>query len=133
VLPAVSSTSPFRLAIDRRKPIQGRYYADGEIRPLWDLLMDSDRTLSGHVSAEGRIGGSLADPEPQGQATLANGRFEDWATGLVLQDLRLAARFAGNMIDVTDAVRAHGQGRDGNRGGRQSLSRLRADLVLGRN
>src|SRR5690606_3182416 len=62
VLPTEASAAPFRLAIARQRPIQGRFFAEGEIRPLWDLLVGGERSLSGRVRTEGTLGGSLADP-----------------------------------------------------------------------
>src|SRR5690606_27037348 len=57
-LPAEASASPRRLAINRTRPISGRFFADGEVKPLWDLLMSGERSLAGHVHTEGTIGGS---------------------------------------------------------------------------
>ncbi len=123
VLPAEASAQPFRLAIDRRREVQGRFAADGEIQPLWDLLAGGDRALSGRLAASGSLGGTLADPRLLGQARLENGSFEDGATGLKLRQVTLAASFADNAIDVSQA-----QGQDPGGGtvsgsGRISLQR----------
>lgn len=134
VLPAEASAAPFRVALHRQRPMRGRFFADGEIRPLWDLLIGGERELAGRVRLEGELGGSLSDPKSTGRAVVAGGRFSDGATGLLLRDVSLTASFADRIINVTEA-----SGRDGN-GGRlagagrislqpQGVSTFRLDLA----
>ncbi|MFN3522394.1 MAG: translocation/assembly module TamB domain-containing protein [Phenylobacterium sp.] len=123
VLPAEASAAPFRVALDRTKPIRGSFSADGDVRPLWDLLVGGERTLSGHVRASGTVGGTLADPRAVGQAMVDGGRFTDGATGLALRDLTLRADFADNAVNVTEASAADGHGGGLTGGGRISLLR----------
>ncbi|HEX2562212.1 translocation/assembly module TamB domain-containing protein [Phenylobacterium sp.] len=101
VLPAEASASPLRLALNRRRPISGQFQANGEIRPLWDLLIGGERTLSGRVSTQGTLSGTLADPKARGKGAVDAGRFEDAVTGLTLQDVVLRADFTNAGIDVT--------------------------------
>ena len=61
VLPTEASAAPFRLAIARQQPMRGKFFASGEIRPLWDLLVGGERSLSGQVRTQGTIGGTLAE------------------------------------------------------------------------
>ena len=123
VLPVEASASPFRIAIARKRPMQGRFYADGEVRPLWDLLTTGERALSGHVRLEGTLGGSLADPQIRGQTAVSDGRFQDAATGLELRDVALAATFDGPSISVTSARGVDGHGGTVSGDGRIVLSR----------
>jgi translocation and assembly module TamB len=110
VLPVEASAAPFRLAIATRRPMRGRFFADGEIKPLWDLFVGGERSLAGHVVTEGTLGGSLADPQIVGRATLAGGSFEDGATGLRLRDLTLAAALQGEAINVSSLTATDGHG-----------------------
>ena len=123
LLPAEASAAPFRVAIARQRPMQGRFMADGEVKPLWDLLMSGERSLSGRVHTEGTIGGTLADPNAVGVASVDAGRFEDAATGLALRDVTLRASFADNAVNVTQATGADGHGGGVSGGGRISLLR----------
>lgn len=131
VLPTETSAAPLRLAINRQRNVQGRFSAEGEVAPLWDLLAGGDRTLKGQVSMNGTVGGTLADPRLLGEARLSNGAFEDGPTGLKLREVTLAANFADYAIDITQA-----SGRDGGGGrisgsGRLNLTRgARSDLIL---
>lgn len=122
-LPAESSASPFRIALNRTKPIKGDFSADGEVRPLWDLLVGGERTLSGHVKTSGSISGTLADPRAVGQASVDGGRFTDAATGLVLRDVQLKADLADNAVSVSEATGADAKGGSVTGGGRISLLR----------
>ncbi len=87
VLPAVATAAPFRIAIDRTKPVDGRFDADGELQPIWDLFFGGERSFGGHLTTQGTIGGNLNDLKFGGHVTLNNGRFEDAATGLKLRNL----------------------------------------------
>lgn len=122
-LPAEASASPFRVAIARTRPMRGTFLADGEVKPLWDLLVGGERELSGRVHAEGTLGGSLNDPTATGTANVDGGRFSDGATGLVLRDVILRAAFANNAVDITQATGADGHGGTLAGSGRLSLYR----------
>ncbi|RYF90362.1 MAG: translocation/assembly module TamB, partial [Caulobacteraceae bacterium] len=123
VLPAVASAAPLRLAIDRRRPAEGTFSAKGEIKPLWDLLMSGDRSLSGQIALNGILGGTLADPRLLGQGQLTGGAFEDGATGLKLRNLSLTAAFADNAIDISQVSANDPKGGKAAGSGRVSLLR----------
>lgn len=101
ILPAESSASPFRIAVNRQRSMSGHFVIDGEVRPLWDLTMGGGRSLAGHLRAAGTLAGTLADPRALGTASLENGRFQDSDTGLRLEAVSLAATLQDNSIDVT--------------------------------
>ena len=100
VLPAEASAAPFHIALNRTQPIGGRFDADAELEPIWDLFFGGDRTLGGHLVAKGEFGGTINDPRPVGHATLANGRFEDAATGLKLRNLTADVDLRDNVVNV---------------------------------
>ncbi len=110
-LPAVVSAAPFRIAIDRTRSMRGDFAAEGELRPLWDLLVGGDQRLSGRVSTQGTLAGTLNAPKLIGHAAIADGRYQNYAVGLDLQ------KFAVNADFGQDAVRiAQLQGVDGHKG-----------------
>ena len=123
VLPAESSASPLRLAINTKAPMRGRFEADGEIGPLWDLFAGGERSLKGHIVAQGTLGGSLSDPRINGKADLDNGGFEDGSTGLKLSQVQIATTFSDNAINVSSATAADGKGGSLSGAGRISLLR----------
>ena len=110
-LPAVASAAPFRVAIDRTRPLRGDFAAEGELRPLWDLLVGGDQRLSGRVSTQGTLAGTLNAPKLLGHAAIADGRYQNYAVGLDLQ------KFAVNADFGQDAVRiGRLEGSDGRKG-----------------
>ncbi len=110
-LPAVASAAPFRIAVDRTRPMKGGFAAEGELRPLWDLLVGGDQRLSGRVSTQGTLAGTLNAPKLIGHADIAAGRYQNYAVGLDLQKFAVRADFG------QDAVRiAQLQGVDGHNG-----------------
>lgn len=99
-LPAEAAAAPFRIAIDRTKPLHGSFSAEGEVRPLWDLFSGGERTLSGHISTSGTVQGTLNAMKAAGQGALTGGEFRDVATGLALQNLELDTTFGDNALTV---------------------------------
>ena len=122
-LPAEAAADPFRIAIDRTKGVRGSFSADGELRPLWDLLIGGDRTLAGRLVTQGTVAGTLNDLQIAGDAAVSKGRFQDAPSGLVLQDLEAQARFANNAMDVTRFTGADGKGGTVSGEGKVSLLR----------
>lgn len=121
-LPVEASSSPFRLAVARLRPMSGTFAIDAELAPLWDLTMGDGETLAGHLIANGAIGGTLADPRLIGSANLAAGRFADTSTGLKLQAVSLQAALRDNAIDVSSF-----QGKDAARGTVSGSGRIGLD------
>ena len=126
VLPAVASAAPFRIALVRTAPMKGDFSADGEVKPLWDLLMGGERGLSGKVHAVGTLGGTLADPQARGEATIASGQFTDSATGLKLTNVSLSAQLDQSAINFTQFAGQDGAGGSVSGSGLLSLTRAGA-------
>lgn len=123
VLPAVASAAPFRVGLDRERALSGRFAADGEVRPLFDLLIGGERSLSGRVRTEGQLVGTLAHPAAHGQITVQNGRFDDGLTGLSLRGVAMKAAFDQDSVDVSEASGVDGRGGSVTGSGRISLER----------
>jgi translocation and assembly module TamB len=132
-LPTMVSAAPFRFAVLRDQPLHGRFFADGEVRPLWDLLVGGERSLSGRVQTQGELAGTLADLQPSGQVNLTGGRFDDGPMGFSLRDVAIQAAFVHNAVDVTQAAGVDSHGGSVAGAGRislerQGLSSFRLDL-----
>ena len=122
ILPAESSARPFRVAIARQRPMRGRFFAEGEVRPLWEIAIGGERALSGFVRTEGTLAGTLAKPQANGQISVERGRFDDGSSGLSLREVALKAVFNGEGVNVTEARGVDGRGGQLNGQGRISLS-----------
>ncbi len=110
-LPAAASAAPFRVAIDRTRPMRGDFSAEGELRPLWDLLVGGDQRLSGRVSTQGTLAGTLNAPKLLGHAAIAGGRYQNYAVGLDLQQFAVNADFGQDAVRIGQL-----QGSDGRKG-----------------
>ncbi len=60
-----ASARPFRIALARTRPMTGRFAAHGEIRPALGSPGRRARSLSGEVTMDGTIAGTLARPRPR--------------------------------------------------------------------
>lgn len=123
VLPAETSAAPFRIALVRNKPMSGRFDINGELKPIWDLAMGSERSVSGKVTAQGELRGTLHDPGAVGTLALDGGKFTDSETGLKLQDVTLRAALNDYAVDVSQVSGADGHGGQASGSGRISLFR----------
>jgi len=123
VLPTEASAKPFRVAIARQRPMRGRFFAEGEVRPLWEVAIGGERALAGFVRTEGTISGTLAAPRASGQVSVEQGRFDDGGTGLTLRDVALKASFDESAVNVTEARGVDGRGGQVSGQGRISLLR----------
>ncbi|MGA0599570.1 translocation/assembly module TamB domain-containing protein [Caulobacter sp. KR2-114] len=123
VLPAETSAAPFRIALVRTRPMSGRFDINGELKPIWDLVMGSERSVSGKVTAQGELRGTLRDPGAVGTLALDNGKFTDAETGLKLQDVTLRAALDDYAVDVSQVSGADGHGGQASGSGRISLFR----------
>jgi translocation and assembly module TamB len=122
-LPVEASASPLRVAILAKKPMRGQLKADGEVQPLWDLFYGGDRQLAGEVHLEGVLGGTLADPQITGQASVQGGRLQDYGSGLVLTDLTAAADLKRDTVTLTQFSAKDEKGGQINGSGTASLAR----------
>ena len=100
VLPTEASAAPFRIAVNETRPIDGRFSADGELQPIWDLFFGGDRTLGGRLTAQGTLTGTLNDPRMVGHAALTGGKLEDAGTGLKLRNLAANVDLNDNIVSV---------------------------------
>ncbi|HEY0649428.1 translocation/assembly module TamB domain-containing protein [Phenylobacterium sp.] len=123
ILPTEASARPFRVAIARQRPMRGRFFAEGEVRPLWEVAIGGERALAGYVRTEGTIAGTLAAPRASGQVSVEQGRFDDGGTGLTLRDVTLKAVFDESAVNVTEARGVDGRGGQVSGQGRVSLLR----------
>lgn len=92
-LPVEASAAPLRLAIARTRAMSGEVNIQGQVQPIWDLLLGGDRSLTGQVDVRATLGGTLNDPRINGRLDLQQGTFRDNATGLRLAGVTLNSRF----------------------------------------
>ena len=115
-LPVEASAAPLRLAVARTRDMTGDVSIQGQIQPIWDLLVGGERSLSGQVDGRATLAGTLAAPRLNGRLDLRDGTFRDSATGLRLENILLASRFddASGVVETFRAVDGTGGSVTGN-------------------
>ena len=90
-------------------PPQGRLAmrvsGGGDIANLADLLPLGEDRVTGRFALDGAVSGTVAAPAASGRLTVTGGRYENFATGAVLNDMRL--EIVGDR-DRLDAARVLG-------------------------
>lgn len=109
-VPVSTRLADFRILPDRDRPLRGRVQANGEIKPLWDLFVGGEQSLSGLVQLRGTLGGTLAAPRADGEAEIENGAFADASTGLVLKNVIVRSHLSESAIRIDRATGADGLG-----------------------
>ncbi|MGY6661281.1 MAG: translocation/assembly module TamB domain-containing protein [Glycocaulis sp.] len=97
-------TSPDRLTAPETG-LAGAARVTGEIGTLAAFRLAEGQSLSGTARLEAVLGGSVGAPDLDGTLVLEDGRFDDPAIGISVQNLRLDARFAEDGLEI-DSLRA---------------------------
>lgn len=73
------------------RPLHGELHWDGPLAPLWRFVPLADRRLNGQGALDVAVSGSLDVPKVQARARVRDGRYDDLAVGLMLDDIELDA------------------------------------------
>ncbi|WP_298917340.1 translocation/assembly module TamB domain-containing protein [uncultured Algimonas sp.] len=81
-------------------PLQGRADLSGEIGPVVEIFLPPQTDVSGRIDTDLRFTLPNTPTGLQGRVALTNGRFEQGAIGLELQDIEMVAELSGETIAV---------------------------------
>ncbi|MGE3784022.1 MAG: translocation/assembly module TamB domain-containing protein, partial [Alphaproteobacteria bacterium] len=87
--PLVLDGQTLAVAVPPQGRLALRLNGSGEIGNLADLLPLGEDRVSGRFALDAAVNGTVAAPAASGRLTVTNGRYENFATGAVLNDLRL--------------------------------------------
>ncbi len=87
-LPLMLTRAPIGISIPPQGALSLRLQGGGEISHLADLLPLGEDRVSGRFAADVAVGGTVAAPAASGQVQLTGARYENFATGAVLTNLR---------------------------------------------
>ena len=87
--PLVLDAQTFAVTVPPQGRLALRLNGSGEIGNLADLLPLGEDRVSGRFALDAAVNGTVAAPAASGRLTVTNGRYENFATGAVLNDLRL--------------------------------------------
>jgi translocation and assembly module TamB len=88
-VPLVFDPQNFAFVVPPQRRIALRLSGTGEIANLADLLPIGEDQVSGHFAIDGAINGSVGVPAVSGRLNVTNGHYENFATGAVLNGIRL--------------------------------------------
>ncbi|MBI4777072.1 MAG: translocation/assembly module TamB domain-containing protein [Deltaproteobacteria bacterium] len=107
--PVGFSLSPFDLSFFEQEPIQGHLYAETTFDRLLTLIPIGDRSLSGQLTADLDLGGSLSSPQLNGTLRCDHGSLEEFKTGTILKDLEVEIEAKGRRLEIRKAGATDGE------------------------
>ncbi|MDX1432885.1 MAG: translocation/assembly module TamB domain-containing protein, partial [Gammaproteobacteria bacterium] len=91
-------------------PIDGSARWQGDVGPLWDLLVTGNDRLEGAADLSLALAGTVAAPRLQGQLTLERGRYENLVSGTVLDDIELVLTGDDDRLVLSEGRAGDGNG-----------------------
>ncbi|WP_028574020.1 translocation/assembly module TamB domain-containing protein [Desulfonatronovibrio hydrogenovorans] len=99
-LPVSFSIVPLSLSLDQPVPLSGSFTAGLDLESVSAIALPPDQILTGELTADLSIAGSLQAPELKGMLNITSASFEHIDTGLFLTDLDIRAETHQNRIDL---------------------------------
>ncbi len=110
---------PFQFTLDQDAPLQGTLAADLDLGAISRLFLPPTQSLAGVVTANGTIDGTIAAPDPKASLRLSSARFEDSASGILIDRMNAAAAVTKNSLTLQSLSAT--DGKDGTISGKGTL------------
>ena len=94
-VPATLRMEPFAFHLPMRAPITGSLRLESDLAPTIRPFQLAGHEVSGKANTDLTIGGTLAKPTLTGQASLADGAYNNTVTGTTFKDLELLVKAEG--------------------------------------
>jgi translocation and assembly module TamB len=99
-VPLVLRQEPLTVDLPRNAPISAALRGNVELMTLNDLLATSGDQAQGRLDVNLTLGGSFGNPQLGGDATIANGRYENQASGMVISGIAMRVRADGKRLTI---------------------------------
>ncbi len=99
-LPASLALRPFAFELPESGALAGNIDAELQLARLGDILALDGQDMSGRLTIDLMLDGTLAEPKVAGPVELADARYENLTTGTDLRDLNMRAIASTERIDV---------------------------------
>jgi translocation and assembly module TamB len=119
-LPVDFALEPVRFAISDDAPLRGSLDARLNLERLSRLIELDNQVLEGSLIADLALAGSIVKPEANGAVTLEQGKYQNGATGTLLDGIEARILASGQTIRLENLSATDGQ--RGRLGGRGELS-----------
>jgi translocation and assembly module TamB len=87
-VPLLLTPTPLGISVPSDGRLALQVQGAGQIEHLADLLPLGEDRVSGHFAADAAVGGTVASPAARGSLRLSDGRYENFATGAVLNKMQ---------------------------------------------
>lgn len=104
VVPLEVNAERQTVSLAKTAPISADLVWRGEIGPVWSMTPASDHRVGGDLKTALHIGGSLVDPQFFGEATLAQGAYDNRSLGLVAREIVAAMAIEGRRLTIKTAT-----------------------------
>jgi translocation and assembly module TamB len=99
-VPLVLRQEPLTVDLPRNAPISAALRGNIELMTLNDLLATSGDQAQGRLDVNLALGGSFGNPQFDGDARVANGRYENQASGMVISEIAMRVRADGKRLTI---------------------------------
>jgi len=100
-LPLTLSLYPFVLDLPPTTPLQGNLALKAEAGAFTNALLPPDTRVTGRMTANMTVGGTVAAPAASGDFALSSGSFSQTASGVALKNINLAGRLTPEGAELT--------------------------------
>ena len=94
------SLQPFALDLPETLPLDGEVTAKSRLEPLVALAALDGQVVDGDLTVDLELAGTVARPLVSGRLDIANGRFADALSGIILRDVTVALVGEGDRLVV---------------------------------
>ncbi len=108
-LPAALTLSPFAFDMPENGPLEGKVNAEIQLAHIGDLLALDQQIITGLLSTDLTLGGTINAPLIEGPIELQNGLYENITSGTALRDLTLQADASKERITIKQLTASVGE------------------------
>lgn len=118
--PLTWGVMPFHFTLDPAAPLQGKIAADLDLAAISALFLPPTQSLSGTLTANGTLQGTVSAPDPRASLRMSGARFEDGESGVVVDRMNASAAVTRNSLTLESLSATDGQ--DGTISGKGTLA-----------
>jgi len=107
--PVRFSLAPPGFQVPPESPLEGSFTGKADLHALMSLFPQEEHRVRGMLNADLQLSGLVEDPELTGEVALADGYYENWSTGTVLDRMTLLMVARENRLVIEELRATDGQ------------------------
>tara|TARA_B100001989_G_scaffold252699_1_gene235740 strand:+ start:159 stop:2981 length:2823 start_codon:yes stop_codon:yes gene_type:complete len=108
-IPVHLSLMPFHFDLTPSTPLSGDIKANLDVKAMAGLVLPPDQEVSGVLKANGKITGTLGQPDVSFDANMNDGKYHHKSAGFQLQDIDLFASMSGGRASLKSLRASDGE------------------------